>query len=73
VKAGCLHGNGVDGNKKTKGRKRHLLVDSLGLVLAVLVTPAHVPERKGLSLLLNNHRHTLPRLHHLCLDRGYLE
>ena len=71
VKAGCLHHNGADGNKKTNGRKRHLLVDTLGLVLAVLVTPANMPERKGLSLLLNQHRHTLPRLHHVWLDRGY--
>jgi putative transposase len=71
VKAGCLHHNGVDGNKKTNGRKRHLLVDTLGFVLAVLVTPANTPERKGLSLLLNQHRHSLPRLHHVWLDRGY--
>jgi putative transposase len=71
VKAGCLHHNGVDGNKKTNGRKRHLLVDTLGFVLAVLVTQANLPERKGLALLLNVHRHTLPRLHHLWLDRGY--
>ena len=48
-----------------------MLVDTLGLVLAVLVTPANVPERKGLSLLLNRSRHQLPRLHHLWLDRGY--
>jgi putative transposase len=71
VKAGCLHHNGVDGGKKTNGRKRHLLVDTLGFVLAVLVTPANMSERKGFSLLLNQHRHTLPRLHHLWLDRGY--
>jgi putative transposase len=71
VKAGCLHHNGVDGGKKTNGRKRHLLVDTLGFVLAVLVTPANMPERKGFSLLLHQHRHTLPRLHHVWLDRGY--
>lgn len=71
VKAGYLHGNGFDGAKSVNGKKRHLLVDTLGLVLAVLVTPADVPERKGLSLLLNRSRPQLPRLHHLWLDRGY--
>ena len=71
VKAGCLHHNGVDGGKKTNGRKRHLLVDTLGFVLAVLITPANMPERKGFSLLLQKYRHSLPRLHHVWLDRGY--
>ena len=71
VKAGNLHGNGFDGAKSVNGKKRHLLVDTLGLVLGVLVTSANVPERKGLSLLLNHSRPHLPRLHHLWLDRGY--
>ena len=66
-----LHNNGYDGAKSVNGSKRHLLVDTLGLVLAVLVTKANVPERKGLSLLLQQSRHLLPRLHHLWLDRGY--
>ena len=70
VKAGSLHANGYDGAKSVNGRKRHLLVDTLGLVLSVLVTSANIPERKGLSRLLQS-RHTLPRLHHLWLDRGY--
>ena len=71
VKAGSLHNNGYDGAKSVNGKKRHLLVDTLGLVLNVLVTKAKVPERKGLSLLLQQSRHLLPRLHHLWLDRGY--
>ena len=71
VKAGSLYGNGFDGAKSINGRKRHLLVDTLGLVLAVLVTSANVPERQGLSLLLNGSKPYLPRFHHLWLDRGY--
>jgi putative transposase len=71
VKAGSLYGNGFDGAKSVNGRKRHLLVDTLGLVLAVLVTSANVPERQGLSLLLNGSKPYLPRFHHLWLDRGY--
>ena len=38
VKAGSLHKNGFDGAKSVNGSKRHLLVDMLGLVLAVAVT-----------------------------------
>ena len=71
VKAGNLHNNGFDGAKSVNGSKRHLLVDTLGLVLSVLVTSANIPERKGLSLLLNQSKPYLPRLHHLWLDRGY--
>lgn len=42
---------GFDGNKKVKGRKRHVLVDTLGLVLAVLVTAASVEDRAGAKQL----------------------
>lgn len=38
---------GYDGAKKRKGRKRHTVVDTLGLVLRVVVTAASVPERAG--------------------------
>ena len=38
---------GYDAGKKIKGRKRHLLVDTLGLILGVVVTAASVPEREG--------------------------
>src|SRR5256885_6358873 len=45
---------GFDGNKKVKGRKRHLLVDTLGLIVAVVVTAANVDDRLGLMALLNH-------------------
>lgn len=38
---------GYDAVKHIKGRKRHLTVDTLDLVLRVLVTAANVPEREG--------------------------
>ena len=38
---------GYDAAKCIKGRKRHLLVDMLGLLLGVVVTPASCPEREG--------------------------
>jgi putative transposase len=44
---------GYDAGKKLKGRKRHLLVDTLGLVLAVKVTPANVQDRDGARTLLS--------------------
>ncbi len=38
---------GYDADIQVRGRKRHLTVDTLGLVLRVLVTHASVPEREG--------------------------
>jgi Transposase DDE domain len=43
---------GYNGAKKIKGRKRHLLVDTQGLVLTVKVHPADVMDRDGVLLLL---------------------
>src|SRR5215831_20267161 len=43
---------GFDRHKKIKGRKRHLLVDTLGLIVAVVVTAAHIDDRLGLMALL---------------------
>jgi putative transposase len=40
--------SGVDGHKKSTGRKRHLLVDTLGLSIAVVVTNAGMADRLGL-------------------------
>jgi putative transposase len=44
--------SGFDAGKKIKGRKRHLLTDSLGLLMAVMVTPADVQDRDGAVMLL---------------------
>ena len=62
---------GYDGNKKVRGRKRHLLVDTEGLVLKAKVHSAKVPEQDGLKLLLESARSGLSRLSHLWLDAGY--
>ncbi len=43
---------GYDGGKQIKGRKRHLLVDTEGLVLAATVHPANIMDRDGVKLLL---------------------
>jgi putative transposase len=44
---------GYDGAKKLNGRKRHLLVDTLGLVLLVVVTAANVQDRDGARTVLS--------------------
>ena len=62
---------GYDGNKKVRGRKRHLLVDTEGLVLKAKVHSAKVPEQEGLRLLLESARGRLSRLSHLWVDAGY--
>ena len=63
---------GYDGAKKVKGRKRHLLVDTQGLVLMAKVHRANVTDRDGIKLLLKPKRTGfLERLSHLWLDAGY--
>jgi putative transposase len=62
---------GYDGGKKVRGRKRHLLVDTEGLVLKAKVHSAKVPDQDGLKLLLKSARAKLSRLKHLWLDAGY--
>lgn len=47
-------GYGYDAGKKVRGRKRHVLVDALGLVLAVGVTPASVQDRDAAVPLIEN-------------------
>jgi transposase len=46
------HSRGFDAAKKINGRKRHLAVDTLGLLLAIVVTAASVQDRHGARPLL---------------------
>jgi putative transposase len=64
---------GYDGGKKMSGRKRHLLVDTSGLVLNAVVHPADVADRDGARLVLASsvEEDRLPRLKHLWADAGY--
>lgn len=65
---------GYDAAKQIKGRKRHLLVDTLGLVLMVVVTAASVPERAGAKRVfarLTLVRHWCSRLVIIWVDGGY--
>jgi len=58
---------GYDGGKKVRGRKRHLLVDTEGLVLKAKVHSAKVPVK----LVLKTTRDRFPHLSHLWVDAGY--
>jgi putative transposase len=63
---------GYDGGKKIKGRKRHLRVETLGLLLAVLSTSAHLAEGAGAGDLLAQIKpQDFPRLETLCGDTKY--
>ena len=62
---------GYDGGKKVRGRKRHLLVDTEGLVLKAKVHSAKVPDQDGIKLLLEGSGDRLQRLSHLWVDAGY--
>ncbi len=63
---------GYDGGKKIKGRKRHLLVDTLGLLLAVLITSAHVDDGAAASTLLAQiSAQDFPRLETIFGDSKY--
>jgi putative transposase len=65
-------GRGYDGAKKVKGRKRHLLVDTQGLVLQARVHNANLTDRGSIELLLEpSSPDRLTRLPHPWLDAGY--
>ena len=62
---------GFDGGKKVNGRKRHILVDTLGLVLTATAHSAYIHDRAGVPLLLDGANRRFPRLAHVWVDQGY--
>jgi putative transposase len=64
---------GYDTAKKVNGRKRHILVDTLGLLLMVMVLPAHIQDRDGARQLLTAFfgQPTRRRVKHIWADGGY--
>jgi transposase len=71
VKGTPLTENGYDGNKKVNGRKRHIAVDVLGIILFVVVTTANVQDRDGFTLLTRDIREELPRVECILVDGVY--
>ena len=65
------HPSGYDAHKNIKGRKRHLLVDTLGLPLSVYVTPADIQDRVGAQYLLAGLKLLLPSLKKIWADGAY--
>jgi putative transposase len=65
------HPSGYDVHKNVKGRKRHLLVDTLGLPLSVYVTSADAQDRVGAQCLLAGLKPLLPRLQKIWADGAY--
>lgn len=63
--------HGYDGGKKINGRKRHLLVDTLGLVLKVKVHAADIMDRDGAKLLLGPLKQSFAQVGKLWADMGY--
>ena len=62
---------GYDAGKKIKGRKRHILVDTIGLLLIVVVHTANIQDRDGAKLVLEQIKGTFSRLQLIWADAGY--
>ncbi len=62
---------GYDAGKKVQGRKRHIVTDTLGLLLVVVVTAASVQDRDGGVDALKAAHGWYPRLRHVFADGGY--
>ena len=67
-----LDPQGFDAGKKITGRKRHILVDTLGLLLSVAVHPANIQDRDGVALVLDRRtRRLFPFIERIYGDGGY--
>src|SRR5215210_4518428 len=66
-----LDPSGYDAGKKVVGRKRHILTDTLGLLLAVNVHSASVQDRDGAEALLREARRSFPFVERIIGDAGY--
>jgi transposase len=62
---------GYDAGKKVNGRKRHIVTDTLGLLLIVMVTTASVQDRDGGADILKLTHKLVPTLRHIFADGGY--
>ena len=62
---------GFDAGKKVKGRKRHIVTDTLGLLLGQVVHAADIQDRDGAPAVLSAIRHAFPWLRHVFADGAY--
>lgn len=62
---------GFDGNKRVQGRKRHIVVDTLGMLMCVVVTAANVHDSVAAERVIKRMAGAFPRLKKLLADGGY--
>jgi len=62
---------GFDGNKKSNGRKRHIVVDTMGLLMSVAVTEANVHDSVAAEGVIKGMKGVFPRLKKILGDGGY--
>jgi len=62
---------GFDPHKQVKGRKRHLMTDTLGLILFVVVCAACIADSDGAEYIFHETERRFPRLHTVLVDQGY--
>jgi len=62
---------GYDAGKKVKGRKRHIVTDTLGLLVGAAIHPADVQDRDGAVLVIQDLYDLFPWLRHLFADGAY--
>ena len=62
---------GYDAAKKVKGRKRHVVTDTSGLLVGVVVHPADIQDRDGAGIVIQAIHHLFPWLRHLFADSVY--
>ena len=62
---------GIDGGKKIKGRKRHIIVDTLGLLIAVVVHAANEHDSKSAHKVIISLKERFSRLIKIIADGGY--
>jgi transposase len=71
VETAKVETRGFDVHKSTKGRKRHILVDTMGLLLAVVITAANVTDRDGALAVFDKIHGHFPLLKLVCADQAY--
>lgn len=67
----CKGERGYDAGKQVKGRKRHILVDTMGFLLMVVVHVACIQDRDGAKMVLQKAKTLYPRLRLIWADGGY--
>jgi putative transposase len=71
VETAKVETRGFDVHKSTTGRKRHILVDTMGLLLAVVITAANVTDRDGALAIFDKIRGYFPSLKVIRADQAY--